>query len=107
MPISAANLKTLRVNPDWARLPLFDRTGWKNVRFGEVVEILNETVRDPGPAGIARFIGLAHLEPGSLLVRQMGQPGGRHDVHSPLPAGAGAVWQVVVFDRKCACCTSG
>ncbi len=70
MPISAANLKTLRVNPDWATLPLFDRTGWTKVRFGEVVQNLNETVREPGATGIERFIGLEHLEPGSLHVRQ-------------------------------------
>lgn len=72
MPISAAKLKTLRVNPGWARLPLFDRTGWTKVRFGEVVQNLNETVREPGEAGIERFIGLEHLEPGSLHVRQWG-----------------------------------
>lgn len=72
MPISAAKLKTLRVNPDWARLPLFDRTGWTKVRFGDVVENLNETVREPGEAGIERFIGLEHLEPGALHVRQWG-----------------------------------
>ena len=27
-------LPGLRVNPDWPRLPLFDRQGWKPVRFG-------------------------------------------------------------------------
>lgn len=28
------------INPDWAKLPLFDRKGWKRVRFGDVVENL-------------------------------------------------------------------
>ena len=28
----------LHPNPAWATLPLFDRTGWKGVRFGGVVE---------------------------------------------------------------------
>jgi type I restriction enzyme S subunit len=60
----------LRPNPDWARLPLFDRKGWKRVRFGDVVENLNETARTP--AGIERFIGLEHLEPGSLHIREWG-----------------------------------
>ena len=32
------SLGKLKPNPDWAALPLFDRTGWKRVRFGEVVE---------------------------------------------------------------------
>ena len=34
----APALDTLRANPDWANLPLFDRTGWSRVRFGDVVE---------------------------------------------------------------------
>jgi len=62
----------LHVNPDWAKLPLFERKGWTKVRFGEVVENVNETEREPVAAGIERFIGLEHLEPGSLHVRAWG-----------------------------------
>ena len=51
---------------------LFDRSEWKHVRFGDVVENINETERDPEEAGIDRFIGLEHLEPGSLHVREWG-----------------------------------
>ena len=51
---------------------LFDRSAWKRVRFGDVVESLNETERDPEEAGIDRFIGLEHLEPGSLHIREWG-----------------------------------
>lgn len=68
---TASSLDALRVNPDWAKLPLFDRSKWKRVRFGEVVENLNETC-DPTEAGIERFIGLEHLEPGSLHIRSWG-----------------------------------
>ena len=60
-----------RVNPNWAKLPLFDRSKWKRVRFGEVVENLNETC-DPAEAGIERYIGLEHLAPGSLHIRVWG-----------------------------------
>jgi len=63
---------TYQINPDWASLPLFDRTGWKRVRFGEVVQNVNETEREPHKNGIERFIGLEHLEPGSLHVRRWG-----------------------------------
>lgn len=59
-------------NPDWAKLPIFDRSTWQRVRFGDIVENLNETVRNPTAAGIERFIGLEHLEPGSLHVRTWG-----------------------------------
>jgi type I restriction enzyme S subunit len=67
----AESLEALRVNPDWAKLPLFDRSKWEQVRFESVVENLNETC-DPADAGIERFIGLEHLEPGSLHIRTWG-----------------------------------
>ena len=64
-------LERLKPNPDWASLPLFDRTGWKRVRFGDVVENWNETC-DPAEAGLERFVAMEHLEPGSLHVRSWG-----------------------------------
>lgn len=60
-----------RPNPDWVALPLFDRTGWKRVRFGDVVENCAETC-DPEKAGLERFVAMEHLEPGSLHVRSWG-----------------------------------
>ena len=51
---------------------LFDRSKWQRVRFGDVVENVNETERDPAEAGMERFIGLEHLEPGSLHIRAWG-----------------------------------
>ena len=47
---------------------LFDRRGWQRVRFGDVVQNVSETEREPFSAGIERFIGLEHLEPGSLTL---------------------------------------
>lgn len=58
----------LRPNPDWASLPIFSRVGWERVRFGDVVENVNETCA-PAGAGIERVIAMEHLEPGSLHVR--------------------------------------
>lgn len=72
MNANLLNPDTLRANPDWASLPLFDRTEWKRVPFGEVVQNVNETEREPLENGIERFIGLEHLEPGSLHVRRWG-----------------------------------
>ena len=51
---------------------LFDRSSWTRVRFGDVVENINETKLDPAAVGIERFIGLEHLEPGSLHIRKWG-----------------------------------
>ena len=62
----------LQVNKAWAKLPLFDRSKWRRVRFGDVVENLNETERNPAAAGIERFIAMEHLEPGSLRIREWG-----------------------------------
>ena len=46
---SVSSVKSVVPNPAWASLPLFDRTGWKRVRFGDVVENCNETC-DPAEA---------------------------------------------------------
>lgn len=70
-PRSLASLAKLKPNPEWALLPLFDRSNWKRVRFGEVVENCAETC-DPAEAGLERFVAMEHLEPGSLHVRSWG-----------------------------------
>lgn len=54
-------LSDLRPNPLWLELPLFDRTGWKRVRFGDEVENCNESC-DPAEAGLERFVAMEHLE---------------------------------------------
>ena len=41
----------LQPNPDWSRLPLFDRKDWTGVRFGDVVQNVNETEAKPGRGG--------------------------------------------------------
>ncbi|MEW6198005.1 MAG: hypothetical protein AB1601_04995 [Planctomycetota bacterium] len=64
-------LDRLRPSADWAKSSVFSRTRWKKVRFGDVVDNLNETC-DPKDAGLERFIGLEHLEPGSLHVHTWG-----------------------------------
>jgi type I restriction enzyme M protein len=76
-------LRASNVDPDKAQLKdaqfdvladaaLFDRAGWQRVTFGDVVRNVNETERDPQSAGIDRFIGLEHMEPGSLHIREWG-----------------------------------
>jgi type I restriction enzyme S subunit len=65
------SLAMLKPNADWAKLPLFDRTDWKRVRFGDVVQNCNETC-DLAEAGLERFVAMEHLEPGSLHVRSWG-----------------------------------
>lgn len=51
------------------------RDGWTRVRFGDIAEQLNERVDDPNTAGVDRYVGLEHLDPGSLRVTRWGSPG--------------------------------
>jgi hypothetical protein len=46
MSLSLPNIEELKANPAWTRLPLFNRKGWKRVRFGDVVNNVNETERN-------------------------------------------------------------
>jgi type I restriction enzyme, S subunit len=46
--------------------------GWRTVRFGEVVRDVNEAERSPIDAGLERFVGLEHIEPENLHLKQWG-----------------------------------
>ena len=71
MTTTLPSLAKLKPNTAYASLPLFDRSGWKRVRFGDVVENCAETC-DPAEAGLERFVAMEHLDPGSLHVRSWG-----------------------------------
>lgn len=71
MPSVVPTLSDRRPNLIWSELPLFDRSGWKRVRFGDVVENCAETCY-PAKVGVERFVAMEHLEPGSLHVRSWG-----------------------------------
>ena len=49
-----------------------DRSTWKRVSFGDVVNNVNETVRDANAAGIDRIIAMEHLDPGELKMQRWG-----------------------------------
>ena len=59
-------------NPDWAKLPLFDRTGWRTLPFGEFAQSINERV-EPSEAAEDIYVGLEHLDPQSLHIRRWGK----------------------------------
>jgi type I restriction-modification system DNA methylase subunit/restriction endonuclease S subunit len=63
------------IDADWRGMntcPLLKgKSSWEKVRFGDVVDNLNETC-NPEAADLDRFIGMEHLEPGSLHVRTWG-----------------------------------
>lgn len=51
-----------------------DRSDWRKVKFSEVAENVNDRVDDPKSAGVSRYVGLEHLDPGSLTITRWGTP---------------------------------
>lgn len=51
-----------------------DRSAWKRVAFGDVIESVTDRVDDPSKAGVDRYVGLEHLDPGVLTVQRWDTP---------------------------------
>jgi len=66
------SLNGLLPNPDWVKLPLFDRKGWKRMPFGAFADSINERV-EPSDVPEEIYVGLEHLEPQNLHVRHWGK----------------------------------
>ena len=48
------------------------RSGWRTVRFGDVVRNMDEAVRDPLTLRPGTLVGLEHLDPESLRIKRWG-----------------------------------
>ena len=59
-------------NPDWAKLPLFDRKGWRRMPFGAFADSINERV-EPSEAAEEIYVGLEHLDSQNLRIRRWGK----------------------------------
>ncbi len=66
------SLEALRANPDWAKLPLFERKGWKRLPFGAFAESVNERV-ELANAADEIYVWLDDLDSGSLHIRRSGK----------------------------------
>lgn len=64
--------KSNRVNPAWADLPIFDRVGWRRMKFGDFAESVNERV-EPADAADEPYVGLDDLDSGDLHIRRWGK----------------------------------
>lgn len=51
-----------------------DKSGWKRVAFGDVIDSVTDRVNDPSAAGVDRYVGLEHLDPGVLTVERWDSP---------------------------------
>ncbi|TWE10472.1 restriction endonuclease subunit S [Rudaeicoccus suwonensis] len=54
--------------------PDIDKSSWKRVVFGDVIESITDRVDDPSAAGVDRYVGLEHLDPGAMTVRRWDTP---------------------------------
>ena len=46
--------------------------GWQMVEFGDLVRNVREAERDPLAAGLERYVGLEHIEPENLHIKEWG-----------------------------------
>ena len=74
MNTTLPTLAKLRPDPHWVKLPLFDRKGWRTVRFGDVVRMLKEQV-DPVAEGVERYVAGEHMETENVHIRKWGNVG--------------------------------
>lgn len=51
-----------------------DKSAWKRVAFGDVIESVTERVDDPSKSGVDRYVGLEHLDPGVMTVQRWDTP---------------------------------
>lgn len=72
MKLESLLLDKLTPNPNWTKLPLFDRKGWKRIPFGEFAESVNERV-EPADAADEIYVGLDDLDSGDLHIRRWGK----------------------------------
>ena len=49
-----------------------DKSNWKPVKFGDVVEEKRESVTDPEAEGLERIVGLEHIESENFHIKSWG-----------------------------------
>ena len=51
-----------------------DKSTWKYVAFGDVIDSITDRVDNPSEAGVDRYVGLEHLDPGVMTVQRWDSP---------------------------------
>lgn len=51
-----------------------DKSHWTRVAFGDVIDSITDRVDDPSSAGVDRYVGLEHLDPGVMTVQRWDTP---------------------------------
>lgn len=51
-----------------------DKSTWTKMRFEDFVQNVTDRVDDPSTSGVDRYVGLEHLDPGTMVVSRWGSP---------------------------------
>jgi len=51
-----------------------DKSTWKHVAFGDVIDSITDRVDNPSEAGVDRYVGLEHLDPEVMTVQRWDTP---------------------------------
>lgn len=51
-----------------------DKSTWKRIAFGDAIASITDRVDNPSEAGVDRYVGLEHLDPGVMTVRRWDSP---------------------------------
>lgn len=86
MNAPSSTLREFKTNRDWAKLPLFDRKGWKRLPFAAFAESVNKRV-EPSEAADEIYVGLEHLGPQDLHIREWGKGSDVIGTKLPFPTG--------------------
>jgi type I restriction enzyme S subunit len=53
---------------------IVDKSTWKKVKFGQVIDSITNRIDNPAEAGVERYVGLEHLDPGCMTISRWGSP---------------------------------
>ena len=51
-----------------------DRSSWEKKSFGAMIDSITNRINNPSESGVDRYVGLEHLDPGSMTVNRWGTP---------------------------------
>ena len=78
------------------------KPGWTRVRFGDVVRLSTERSTNPEAAGLERYVGLEHMDPGDIRIRRWGDVAGGTTFTSVFRSGQVLFGKRRAYQRKVA-----
>ncbi len=66
-------MEAIKAEPSMIKLSSLDKSNWKQYRFDEIAKSVSERV-DPNNTDLEIYIGLEHLDSGSVHIKRFGKP---------------------------------